>query len=89
MRLIDAVAYRKVLEEEKDYQLEHCFDSLKVRIGLEIAEADLGDMPTVDAVPVVRCRECKLHTSSAFYPDRLFCQEHGRYVDPDGYCYLG
>ena len=38
---------------------------------------------------VVRCRECKKHGNSAFYPDRLFCQEHGRYVDPDGYCYLG
>ena len=49
----------------------------------------LNALPTIDAVPVVRCSECKLHTSSAFYPDRLFCQEHGRYVDPDGYCYLG
>ena len=58
--------------------------------------ANMGDLTilvasqeTVDAVPVVRCRECKLHTSSAFYPDMLFCQEHGRYVDTDGYCYLG
>ena len=49
----------------------------------------INEVPTIDTVPVVRCRECKLHTSSAFYPDRLFCQEHGRYVDPDGYCYLG
>ena len=45
--------------------------------------------PTVDAVPVVRCSECKLHASSAFYPDMLFCVEHGIYVDPNGYCYLG
>lgn len=45
--------------------------------------------PTVDVVPVVRCRECKLHTSSAFYHDMLFCVEHGTYVDPNGYCYLG
>ena len=43
----------------------------------------------LDAVPVVRCRECKLHTSSAFHPDMLFCIEHGIYVDPNGYCYLG
>ncbi len=43
----------------------------------------------LDAVPVVRCSECKLHESSAFYPDMLFCVEHGIYVDPNGYCYLG
>ena len=49
----------------------------------------LKKQPTIDAVPVVRCRECKNHGSSAFYTDRLFCREHGRYVDPDGYCYLG
>lgn len=42
-----------------------------------------------DVEAVVRCRECKKHRNSAFYPDMLFCQEHGRYVDPDGYCYLG
>ena len=53
------------------------------------AKAQIDSTETVNATPVVRCRECKLHTSSAFYPDRLFCQEHGQYVDPDGYCYLG
>ena len=49
----------------------------------------LNALPTIDAVPVVRCSECKLHTSSTFYPDMLFCVEHGIYVDPNGYCYLG
>lgn len=58
MRLINAIAYRRVLEEEKDYQLEHCKDSFKCRCGLEIAIADLGDMPTIDAVEVVRCKDC-------------------------------
>ena len=58
MQLIDAMAYRKVLEEEKDYQLEHCKDSFKYRCGIEIAIADLGDAPTIDAVPVVRCKDC-------------------------------
>ena len=70
-------------------------DADKLNLLLGISDRDiyakymLDKMPTIDAVPVVRCRECKLHTSSAFYPDMLFCQEHGRYVDPDGYCYLG
>ena len=45
--------------------------------------------PTIDAVPVVRCRECKKYVSSAFYQDMVFCTEHGRCMSPDGYCYLG
>ena len=87
MRLIDG---DKLLEIYKKWipQLSSKEDEGDRR-GVETCIAVLEDMQTVYAVPVVRCRECKLHTSSAFYRDRLFCQEHGRYVDPDGYCYLG
>lgn len=59
-RLIDAIAYRKVLREEMDYLLEldktKGFKTLKERMGLEVAIADLGDMPTVDAVEVMHGR---------------------------------
>ena len=44
MRLIDAVAYRKELEEEKK-----CDRNEDVLMGLEIAIVDLGDMPTIEA----------------------------------------
>jgi hypothetical protein len=47
MRLIDAVAYRRELEREKK-----CERTGDVLMGLEIAIADLGDMPTIDAEPV-------------------------------------
>lgn len=47
MRLIDAIAYRRVLEKEK--KCERTGDEL---MGLEIAIADLGDMPTIEAEPV-------------------------------------
>ena len=49
----------------------------------------ISEAPTMDAILIVRCRECRAAWISAFRPDRLFCQEHGRYVDTDGYCYLG
>lgn len=88
MRLIDAIAYRKVLNEEMDYQLEHCKDSFKYRCGLEIAIADLGDMPTIDAVPVVRCKDCAWRgTAGCPYnafdrrverPDNGFCSDGER-----------
>ena len=77
MRLIDAYSAKEALE----YAL--------VGDSASMAERVIDSQPTVDAVPVVRCRECKLHASSAFYPDMLFCVEHGIYVDPNGYCHMG
>lgn len=52
MRLIDA---DKLLEHLYNKQTERC------DVALEIAE-----FPTVDAVPVVRCKDCK-------YAERLKC----------------
>ena len=60
MRLIDADAFESVLdfadsdvcEEFPDGYCEFGFSREKIR---EL----LRDIPTVDAVPVVRCRECK------------------------------
>ena len=83
MRLIDADRLSEAIYdnvpapyEDASWAKENCL-------------AEIEAAQTVDAVPVVRCSECKLHTSSAFYPDMLFCVEHGIYVDPNGYCYLG
>ena len=60
MRLIDAMAYRQVLEEEKNFTLDE-----DVNMGLEIAIADLVDAPTIEAEPVRHgrwvnnhCTEC-------------------------------
>lgn len=69
MRLIDAIAYRRVLEKEK--RCERNGDELT---GLEIAIADLGDMPTIDAVLVVRCKDCK-HRGDAYVCP--MCEEKG------------
>lgn len=51
MRPIDAVAYRKKLEEEIDYvkeHPEHYLYSAEVIAGLDAAIAELGDMPNVE-----------------------------------------
>ena len=101
-RLVDANEVVKAILAERDkiprtvstapYELGtekpyHAGDQM--RGGIRKALRCIEQAPTVDAVPVVRCRECKKHGSSAFYPDMLFCRECRRYVDPDGYCYLG
>lgn len=78
-RLIDAEALRQ--------EIDGCdFDSQtdKLTICQQIREA-----PTVDAVPVVRCRECKHSYESISGP----CCSFGPCVDtimsPDGFCSYG
>lgn len=59
------------------------------RRGVETCIAVLEDMQTVDAVPVVRCRECK-HCD----PENHHCDHHMGTVaplrrEPDGFCSYG
>ena len=51
MRLIDADSAKLSVS---DYKIFHCQLG-----GLMDVEEFIDDQPTIDAVPVVRCRECK------------------------------
>ena len=59
MRLIDA-----------DFACKGC---IRYRSSLSCEECVVNDAPTVDAVPVVRCRECKHHHDC----DTHFCDALG------------
>ena len=91
MRLIDAMAYRKVLDEEMDYLLENTKHSIKYRLGIEVAIADLGDMPTIDAVPVVRCKDCKNYRlfKNRFGVEISRCMLIGADVGNEAFCSYG
>ena len=54
-RLIDANEYCTELYNEMNYPGR----SEEFTTAIDVAIADLADAPTVDAVEVVRCRECK------------------------------
>ena len=54
-RLIDANQYCMELYNEMNYPGR----SEEFMTAIDVAIADLADAPTVDAVEVVRCRECK------------------------------
>ena len=93
MRLVDADIFASVLdfaeadvcEEFPDGYCEFGFSREKIR-GL------LRDIPTVDAVPVVRCRECKHYATADFDGNTLFgCTLHSAIVDitPDSFCSYG
>ena len=58
-------------------------------VGLILAET-VDKAPTIDAVPVVRCRECIAYTPVDDNTGKcVFLIGEHQYVVPDGYCYLG
>lgn len=81
MRLIDA---DKLLQEiEFEYDLDYGETLINPR---DFADA-VCDSPTVDAVPVVRCRDCE-HIYIDGYGD-LICVKSGLYSDENDYCSRG
>ena len=48
----------------------------------------LNDLPTVDAVPVVRCKDCKFWNKGKllYGSDLCNCKAHGGYFLPDDFC---
>lgn len=49
----------------------------------------LDDMPTIDAVPVVRCRECRRHLPSTESDGFLYCCFWSARTLPSGFCHMG
>ena len=45
--------------------------------------------PTVDAVEVIRCKDCVRHSSNGCPDDRVWCKLLCRYMDADGFCSRG
>ena len=82
-RLIDANAFLK--------------DILTAGIGktiIEYSESDIGYMirkrPTIDAVPVVRCWECKQgEVDDPDFPDQYYCHAGCGWNNGDFYCSYG
>lgn len=78
MRLIDADVLKAVFEEKSSKAV--CGEGLCKTIIFRINEA-----PTVDAIPVIRCKDCKYFTKP--YGWNGFC-EHGIPAEADDFCSL-
>jgi hypothetical protein len=50
---------------------------------------DIDNAPTVDAVEVVRCRDCARADLYSNRPCYLFCMEHHKLVEKDDFCSYG
>ena len=88
MRLIDADVAVENIEEWLN-----SVGTVLIRNGLSCTCELMGcieDAPTIDAVPVVRCRECHCYTPVDEHTGKcVFLIGEHQYVVPDGYCYLG
>lgn len=60
-------------------------DALENEFGISdadiIAKEAIRSAPTIDAVPVVRCRECR-----HWHDGTGFCEKNSYFVDGDGVC---
>lgn len=68
-RLIDAKMCCMELYNEMNYPGR----SEEFMTAIDVAIADLADAPTVDAVEVVRCRECKFGSWDSEPDDAMVC----------------
>lgn len=84
MRLIDANALMKTVFN--DVVL---VDGEVKSVGLILAET-VDKAPTIDAVEVVRCRECKQgEVDDPDFPDQYYCHEGCGWNNVDFYCAYG
>lgn len=82
MRLIDADALRKDVEKDRDAS-----DMPKMWYqGVEYAINHIIHAPTVDAVEVVRCKDCKWYENDGYHTN---CQIMRFCVEAEDYCSRG
>ena len=76
MRLIDANKLGLT-----DFEILMCDGDYKEALKLVLSK--IRNAPTVDAVPVVRCKDCTYYDHSY---EGDFCSSTGAGMDEDGYC---
>ena len=86
MRIIDADALEKKLNERYDYLLNENGPYDHFTDGYEEAVSTVEDFPTVDAEVVVRCKDCY---QSVVIGDVLYCTYWEKDTDENGYCHEG
>lgn len=82
MRLIDADALKEYIDLQKIRKFTGCTigDAMKIMTD---------EQPTVDAVPVIRCKDCKHGTPCRFYESTWYvCTRNNVGIDmnADDYC---
>lgn len=100
MRLIDADALADSLRESKN-KLKEILDDERCEMEYRICEGQMitfieailrvNEAPTIDAVPVVRCKDCK-HSTTFHHTGNMYCglhENHHFLTDAYGFCHKG
>ena len=87
MRLIDA---DWVLEHTKPYELSDEDWSVTGGTAIRLIHNAIDGSPTIDAVPVVRCKYCKQgEIDDPDFPDQYYCRAGCGWNNGDFYCAYG
>ena len=97
MRLGDLEATRRLLlsyypcVNENTHKSNYMGDTLMSYEVADMIEDCIENMPTIDAVPLVRCRECKnLYVGGVCFGETLWaCRKLKTSVDPEFFCGFG
>ena len=81
MKVVDAYALKDALFQKH----VHDGEELEPMLYLDDAMKVVDEAPAVDAVPVIRCQDCKYSIENAKHID-MVCE---RSYDPDFYCAAG
>ena len=91
MRLIDADAFKKYLDDcdccknctDGAKRMYICYDCPLPDCCDYRWERIINEQSTIDAVPVIRCKDCKhMHEDGV----ESYCDDSGRYIDGTGFC---
>lgn len=86
MTLIDKAALLNRIATEVHYDSEHSLEMYAKLLN------EINDAPTVDAEPVVRCKDCKYMTEHYDVDGNVpywTCSQWDSGTDYDGYCHYG
>lgn len=88
MRLIDADTVKDILNNDAYGMITK--DGVELGISLEEALSVVDDCPTIDAVEVVRCKDCKHRYISGNGTTRYYlCDFMDAQYEDDGFCHHG
>ena len=93
MRLIDADELKEQLKERYEKSLKwrseslFCYDKADGEVAAYLeAIMTLNNVPTVDAVPVLRCKDCRYAEEDLKYPEYRYCRLHEQSKKENGFC---
>jgi hypothetical protein len=89
MRLIDADALKNALIECTPYAIDPVYRNTNSNIDMFTIMDVLDELPTIDAIPVVRCKDCKHYDTIGCSKGIGWCKKMDIGASDNFYCANG